>query len=78
MASERIFSRRGFLSVLAGTAGLLYFQRTSDSRTSLDRYDLTARRAETLLPEVGTYTLSADGILASDLQSLADRSWLAF
>ena len=44
-----------------GTAGLLYFQRRSDSRTSLDRYDLTARRSETLLPEVGSYTLSADG-----------------
>jgi len=44
-----------------GTAGLLYFQRTSDSRTSLERYDLNVRRTETLLPEAGTYTLSADG-----------------
>lgn len=44
-----------------GTAGLIYYRRTADSRTSLDRYDLTARRNETLLPEVGGYTLSADG-----------------
>jgi tricorn protease len=44
-----------------GTAGLIYYRRTADSRTSLDRYDLTARRNETLLPEVGGYRLSADG-----------------
>jgi tricorn protease len=44
-----------------GTAGLLYYQRTSDSRTSVERYDLTARRSETLLPEASSYTLSADG-----------------
>ncbi len=45
----------------AGAAGLLYFQRTSGGRTSLERYDLNARRTETLLPEVASYTLSADG-----------------
>ena len=44
-----------------GTAGLLYYRRTADSRTSLERYDLTARRSETLLPEVAAYSLSADG-----------------
>jgi tricorn protease len=48
-------------SLQAGTAGLLYYRRTSDSRTSLDRYDLNARRNETLLPEVSRYILSADG-----------------
>jgi tricorn protease len=48
-------------SLEAGTAGLIYFRRTTDNRTALERYDLTARRSETLLPEVGNYTLSADG-----------------
>jgi tricorn protease len=45
----------------AGAAGLLYYRRTADTRTSLERYDLAARRSETLLPEVAAYTLSADG-----------------
>jgi tricorn protease len=45
----------------AGTAGLIYYRRTTDNRTSLDRYDLAARRNETLVPEVGSFALSADG-----------------
>jgi tricorn protease len=48
-------------SLETGLAGLVYYRRTADNRTSLDRYDLTARRSETLLPEVAAYTLSADG-----------------
>jgi tricorn protease len=45
----------------AGGPGLLYYLRTTDNRTSLDRFDLTARRAETVLPEAGSFTLSGDG-----------------
>ncbi len=48
-------------SLQVGAAGLLYYLRTTDSRTALDRYDLNARKAETLLPEAAGYTLSADG-----------------
>ena len=48
-------------SLQAGGPGLLYYQRTTDNRTSLDRFDLTARRAETVLPEASAFTLSADG-----------------
>ena len=44
-----------------GAAGLLYYTRTTDSRTSLERYDLNTRKLETLLPETSGYRLSADG-----------------
>ena len=44
-----------------GAAGLLYYTRTTDSRTSLERYDLNTRKPETLLPETSAYRLSADG-----------------
>jgi tricorn protease len=44
-----------------GTSGLLYYTRTSDNRTSLERYDLNTRKSETLLPETSSYRLSADG-----------------
>jgi len=44
-----------------GAAGMLYFRRTVDTRTALERYDLNARRTETLLPDTAGYTLSADG-----------------
>ena len=47
-------------SLSAGAAGHLYYMRTVDNQTRLDRYDLTARRNETLLPDVDGYTLSAD------------------
>ena len=44
-----------------GAAGMLYYRRTVDNRSTLERYDLTARKTETLLPESSGYTLSADG-----------------
>ncbi len=44
-----------------GAAGMLYYRRTVDNRSSLERYDLNARKTETLLPEAAGYTLSADG-----------------
>jgi len=45
----------------AGTAGQLYYLKTVDQKTSLNRYDLTARKNETILPEVNDYVVSADG-----------------
>ena len=43
-----------------GAAGHIYYLRTSDGRTSLNRYDLNARKNETLLPEANDYIVSAD------------------
>jgi len=52
---------RGDLSGLqVGTAGQLYYLKTVDQVTSLNRYDLTARKNETLHPANG-YVVSADG-----------------
>ncbi len=48
-------------SLQTGAAGLLYYMRTTDSRTSLERYDLNTRKPETLLPETSGYRVSADG-----------------
>jgi tricorn protease len=44
-----------------GTAGQVYYLKTVDGRSSLNRYDLTTRKNETLLPEVSSYIVSADG-----------------
>lgn len=44
-----------------GTAGLIYYLKTSEGKTSLNRYDLTARKPETLLGDVNDYVVSADG-----------------
>jgi len=43
-----------------GAAGHVYYMRQVDGRIELHRYDLTARRDETLLPAINDYTLSAD------------------
>ncbi len=44
-----------------GTAGQVYYLKTVDGKTSLNRYDLTSRKNETLLPEASSYVVSADG-----------------
>ena len=44
----------------AGSAGQIYYLKTVDSVTSLNRYDLTTRKNETLFPAIG-YVVSADG-----------------
>lgn len=44
-----------------GTAGHIYYLRTSGGSTSLNRYDLNQRKNETLLPSVNGYVVSADG-----------------
>jgi tricorn protease len=52
----------GTLSNLqVGAAGHVYYLRTSGGATSLNRYDLNARKNETLLPSVNDYVVSADG-----------------
>jgi tricorn protease len=44
-----------------GTAGQVYYLKTVDGKTSLNRYDLGTRKNEALLPEVNDYVVSADG-----------------
>jgi tricorn protease len=44
-----------------GTDGQVYYLKTVDGKTSLNRYDLTSRKNETLLPEANDYVVSADG-----------------
>ena len=51
----------GTLSNLqTGAAGHVYYLKTADGKTSLNRYDLNARKNETLLPEASDYIVSAD------------------
>ena len=44
-----------------GAEGHIYYLRTTGGATSLNRYDLNARKNETLLPAVNDYVVSADG-----------------
>ena len=44
----------------AGTAGQLYFLRRADGKTTLQRFDLERRKADTLV-EATNYVVSADG-----------------
>jgi tricorn protease len=44
-----------------GTAGLVYYLKTADEKTSLQRYDLNTRKNETVLAEAADYVVSADG-----------------
>ena len=51
----------GELSSLAtGAAGHVYYQRAVDSRSELHRYDVSARRDETLLSDLDGFVISAD------------------
>ena len=47
-------------SLRAGAAGHVYYLRAGADETALERYDLGARRNETLLADVDQYALSAD------------------
>ncbi len=49
----------GHLAV--GEASQIFFTRSIDGKAALHHYDLAARKDETLLPEVDTYVVSADG-----------------
>ena len=44
-----------------GTAGQIYYLKTVDGKTSLNRYDLSTRKNETLVPEASDYVVSGDG-----------------
>jgi tricorn protease len=44
-----------------GAAGHIYYLKTTDGATSLNRYDLTTRKNEVLLPSASDYVVSADG-----------------
>ena len=56
----------------AGSAGQIYFLREADGKTSLQRFDLEKRKAETLVAEVADYRVSAD---AKKLLYKAKDSW---
>jgi len=45
----------------AGEASQIFFLRTIDDKAALHHYDLATRKDETLLPEVASYIVSADG-----------------
>ena len=65
--------RAGVLAGLTtGAAGHIYYQRSGDGGTSLDRYDLNERENQTLLPDVDGYSLSAD---AKKLLYLNNNAW---
>jgi tricorn protease len=45
----------------AGTAGQIYFIRSTDDKPSLQRFDLEKRKADTVMANVSDYRVSADG-----------------
>ncbi|HEV3485765.1 MAG TPA: PDZ domain-containing protein, partial [Vicinamibacterales bacterium] len=44
-----------------GTTGQIYYLKTADGRTSLQRFDLATRKADTFLTDANDYVVSADG-----------------
>ena len=48
-------------SLQAGDAGQIYYLRSTDGKRALHHYDLSKRKDEELLPDVGSYVVSADG-----------------
>ncbi|MFI5118959.1 MAG: PDZ domain-containing protein [Thermoanaerobaculia bacterium] len=44
-----------------GSAGQLFFQRTADGKTSVQRFDFKDRKTETIVPEADDYFVSFDG-----------------
>ncbi|MEP7346670.1 MAG: PDZ domain-containing protein, partial [Gemmatimonadaceae bacterium] len=55
-----------------GEAGQIYYLRTLDGHGQLHHFDLAKRKDETLLPDVNSYTLSAD---AKKLLYLTAQNW---
>ena len=47
-------------SLQVGTSGQVYYLRSTDGPTSLNRYDLNTRKNDTILPDVTSYVISAD------------------
>lgn len=44
----------------AGTDGQIYYRRTADGKSALQKFELKTRKPETLLPDVAEFVLSAD------------------
>ena len=55
-----------------GDSGQVFFLRTADEKTALQRFDLKDRKTETLLPDVEDFAISAD---AKKLVYKAKDSW---
>jgi tricorn protease len=49
-----------YSSLQAGTDGEVYYLRTADGKSSLQRFDLKTRKTEAILPDVDDYVVSAD------------------
>ena len=63
----------GTLSNLqVGNAGQVYYLRTADGGTSLQRYDLNTRRNDTVLPSASDFVVSAD---AKKLLYRSGQNW---
>ena len=45
----------------AGSAGQVFFEKRSDGKSSVQRFDFKDRKTETVVPEVDDYFLSFDG-----------------
>ena len=45
----------------AGSAGQIFFQRTADGKTSVQRFDFKDRKTEVIVPEADDYFVSFDG-----------------
>jgi tricorn protease len=50
-----------YRNLQVGTTGQLYFLKTVDNRTSLQRFELTTRKTEPFLADADDYLVSADG-----------------
>jgi tricorn protease len=55
-----------------GNAGQVYYLRTTDAGTSLNRYDLNTRKNDTVLPSVNDFVVSAD---AKKLLYRSGQNW---
>jgi tricorn protease len=49
-----------YSNLLAGADGQIYYLRAADGKNALQRFDLKTRKADTLLPDVADFVLSAD------------------
>jgi tricorn protease len=49
-----------YSSLQPGNEGQIYFLRTADAKSALQRFDLKTRKVETLLPEVTAYSITED------------------
>jgi tricorn protease len=50
-----------YSSLQVGTTGQIYYLKTEGERTSLQRFDLSTRKAETFLADANEHVVSADG-----------------